>query len=133
MLTKEEFDKLSADEQYELYFRAAENYEILKSHSPFTPVKLENKVKRSIGRELTADERIAVYKIWGWCKKNDFKWPPDMKPMDVYSVACWAAKKLIANNQNKKTGILTERILTEEEKQAILENNPSIKTIVEGL
>lgn len=104
MLTKEEFDKLSADEQYELYFRAAENYEILKSHGPFTPVKLQNNVRRILGRELGAEERMSCVKIYGWCKKNGFMWKngfmgkPD-EPMDVYSVACWAAKKLIANNQ----------------------------------
>ena len=99
MMTRDEFDKLSDDDKYQAYSRAQENYETLSGHGPFTPMKLQNNVRRILGRELNTDDRMLCVNIYGWCKKNGFMWKPDMKPMDVYSVACWTAKKIIANNQ----------------------------------
>ena len=101
MLTKEEFDKLSADEQYELYFRAAENYEISKSHRPFTPLRLIKQVSLLFGgRELSKPEKDSVTKLYGWAVKHDFKWPSDQKPIDVYTLACWISRKIYDNQLN---------------------------------
>lgn len=100
IMEKNDFMLLSDEEKYELYFRAAENYEISKSHRPFTPLRLIKQVSLLFGgRELSKPEKDSVTKLYGWAVKHDFKWPSDQKPIDVYTLACWISRKISDNNQ----------------------------------
>lgn len=94
MITREEFDKLSDDEKYQAYLSANR-----KEKDPFSLVKLINRVRKLLGRELDTVERLHIARAYKWCKKVKFMWKGPCggrhgDPIELNDFASWIALKI---------------------------------------
>lgn len=95
MMTREEFDKLSDDEKYQAYLSANK-----KEKDPFSLVKLINRVRKLLGRELTTDERLHIARAYKWCQKVKFMWKGSWRhgePIELNDFASWIAHRINDN------------------------------------
>lgn len=100
MMTREEFDKLSDDEKYQAYLSALSANK--KEKDPFSLVKLINRVRKLLGRELDTEERLHIARAYKWCQKKGFVWNCACawrygEPIELNDFASWIARKINEN------------------------------------